>query len=294
MTRPDPAFHAGERAVQDRAGVPEDWRQRAARAIRPDMSAQHQAFFESLPLLFVGLRDGQGRPWATICPLPDGAQATRERLSARSRPLLADRLDLDLRPGSKVAVLGLDFATRRRNRMNGVITETAAERMTIQVEQSYGNCPQYISPREMRPAAAPLPAPEGQPVAIQDAVARRILSTADTFFIASSATSGMDVSHRGGRAGLLRQREDGRLSFPDYPGNRYFNTLGNIEISGRAGLFIPEFASGEALLLTGRAVIDWSPARAARYEGAERMLDIHPEEVWHVRHALPRTRFAAE
>lgn len=288
MPRPDQIFHAGERAVQDRVGVPANWRQRAARAIRAEMSAQQQAFFESLPVLFVGLRDMQGRPWATVCQLPAGAQATRTRLKARTRPMLSQSLGLDLRPGIKAAVLGLNFATRRRNRVNGVVTAAAEDVLSITVEQSYGNCPKYIRSRDIRPSPAPLPPADGRRIAIGDAAAQRILTSADTFFIATYAKGGADVSHRGGMPGILRQNADGSLSFPDYAGNRYFNTLGNIEVCGRAGLFIPDFATGDAVLLTGRARIDWSSARAAEFEWAERVVDIYTEDVWYVRHALFR------
>ncbi len=294
MPQPDQIFHAGERAVQDRVGVPEDWRQRAAYAIRAEMSAQQQAFFESLPVLFVGLRDMQGRPWATVCPLPTGAQATRTRLTARTRTMLSQSLGLDLRPGSKAAMLGLDFAIRRRNRVNGAVTAAAEGVLSIAVEQSYGNCPKYIRTHDIRPPPAPFPPADGQRIAIGDAATQRILSSADTFFIATYAEDSADVSHRGGMPGVLRPNADGSLSFPDYAGNRYFNTLGNIEVCGRAGLFIPDFATGEAILLTGRARIDWSSARAADFEWAERVVDIYTEDVWYVRHAFPRDTPAEE
>ncbi|QDC10782.1 pyridoxamine 5'-phosphate oxidase family protein [Oceanicola sp. D3] len=287
MTRPEQVFHAGERAVQDRVGLPEKWRARAARAIRATMPEQHQRFFESQPMLFLGLRDMQGRPWATACMLPAAAQATPTRLTARARPVLAESIGLDLRPGANAAVLGLEFATRRRNRMNGVLCDVAEGSLSIEVEQSFGNCPKYIRTRDIRLPAAPLPPAEGARVALCDADAQRIISSADTFFIATHAKEGADVSHRGGMPGLLRQNADGSLSFPDYAGNRFYNTLGNIDVSRRAGLFIPDFTSGEAILLTGGAGIDWSPTRAAEFEQAERVVDIHPEEVWHVRHALP-------
>lgn len=287
MTRPDHVFHAGERAVQTRAGVPEEWRARAARAIRAAMPVQHQVFFEALPVLFVGLLDRQGRPWATACPLPFGAVATVTMLSAVTRPVLAETLGLDLRPGAKAAVLGLDFATRRRNRMNGAIATAPEGVLSIAVEQSYGNCPQYIRVRDTGLPAALFQPADARRVAIGDGAARRIISAADTFFIATYAKDGADMSHRGGRPGVLRLNWDGSLSFPDYSGNGYFNTLGNIEINGRAGLFIPDFDSGEALMLTGTARIDWSPERAAAFEGAERVIDIQPEDIWYIPFAQP-------
>ncbi|MFZ7094234.1 pyridoxamine 5'-phosphate oxidase family protein [Primorskyibacter sp. 2E233] len=123
--------------------------------------------------------------------------------------------------------------------------------MSIAVEQSFGNCPKYIWTRDIRPPAAPLPLAEGTRIAFGEAAAGRIISSADTFFIATYEKGGADVSHRGGMPGVLRQNAYGSLSFPDYAGNRYYNTFGNIEVSGRAGLFILDFASGEAILLTG-------------------------------------------
>lgn len=287
MTKPDDSFHDGERAVQDRSGVPADWRARAARAIRPAMPMQHQAFFESLPMLFLGLQDRQGRPWATLCPPPAGVSATAAELTASGRTVLADMLGLDLRPGAKAAVLGLDFATRRRNRMNGAIVRATEEALTIAVEQSFGNCPKYIQTRDLRRPAGPPPRATGGRVAADDAAVQRIVSSADTFFIATCAKGGSDVSHRGGKPGVLRANSDGALSFPDYAGNRFFTTLGNIEADGRAGLFIPDFASGDAILLTGRARIDWSADRAAEFGGAERVVEIQPDEVWHARDAFP-------
>ncbi|WP_342344726.1 pyridoxamine 5'-phosphate oxidase family protein [Vannielia litorea] len=266
----------------------------AARAIRAEIPASHRAFFEGLSVLFVGLLDVRGRPWATICPLPTGAQATPTRLTADARPALAAQLGLDLQPGSKAAALGLDFATRRRNRVNGVVIAAAEGQLSIAVEQCFGNCPKYIQTRDIRPPAAAVPPASGRRVAMGDVVTRRIIAQADTVFIATHASDGMDVSHRGGRPGVLRQNADGALSVPDYAGNRYYNTLGNIEVSGRAGVFTPDFASGEAIFLTGRAGIDWSAARAREFERAERVVDIQPEAVWYSPNAVPRATVAAE
>src|SRR3546814_14766932 len=67
---------------------------------------------------------------------------------------------------------------------------------------------------------------------------------------------GADVSHRGGRPGFVRVTEDdGRsvLTIPDFSGNQFFNTLGNIAINPRAGLLFVDFATGDLLTLTGRS-----------------------------------------
>ncbi|WP_243613176.1 pyridoxamine 5'-phosphate oxidase family protein [Shimia aestuarii] len=282
MTETPYVFHAGERAVQDRAGISAEWRSRAARAIRPEMLPQHQAFFENLPLVFLGLKDGFGRPWATVHLLPTRARASETTLTLPGLPVLAEQLGLDLCPGAKVATLGLEFETRRRNRMNGAIASATKSGLTVAVEQSFGNCPKYIHPRAINLPARSGPSALGERVTIDDPTTHAIISAADTFFIATSGDGGADVSHRGGTPGVLQIGKDGTLSFPDFAGNRFFNTLGNIETTGRAGLFIPDFTTGDAVLLTGHARIDWAPERAARIDGAERVIDLHPAAIWRV------------
>jgi hypothetical protein len=58
-----------------------------------------------------------------------------------------------------------------------------------------------------------------------------------------------------------------------------FNTLGNIAANPRAGLLFIDFESGRTLQLSGRAAIDWDPARAASFTGAERVLDFMLDQV---------------
>ncbi|ASM75463.1 pyridoxamine 5'-phosphate oxidase (plasmid) [Pseudosulfitobacter pseudonitzschiae] len=290
-------FHAGEIAVQDRAGVPPRTREMASRAMRDAMPAQHQEFFESLPLVFLALLDRRGRPWAVpVSGTPGFARAlSPKRLSLSHTPDLAEDFDLDTGPGASVGLIGIDLATRRRNRMNGQ-TASGGEGLEIAVEQSFGNCPKYIQTRAFELSRTDPPLPVRRQMPLKSDAVRSIIAGADTFFIASrgarvarNATEGLDVSHRGGRPGFLGINEDGTLSFPDFSGNRYFNTLGNIEADGRAGLLVPDFASGDALCLTGRAAVDWTSGRATAFAGAERIVDFVPDEIWHVEHALPAT-----
>jgi uncharacterized protein len=49
----------------------------------------------------------------------------------------------------------------------------------------------------------------------------------------------MDVNHRGGNPGFVRVESDGRtLVLPDYSGNLFYTTLGNIESDRMTSLFI--------------------------------------------------------
>jgi hypothetical protein len=83
------------------------------------------------------------------------------------------------------------------------------------------------------------------------------------------------------------QVEGQRLTWPDYGGNAMFNTLGNLHAHPYAGLLVPQFHSGGALILIGRAAIDWSPAQASSFAGAERVVTMEIERVVEQAGVLP-------
>ncbi|XLM22644.1 pyridoxamine 5'-phosphate oxidase family protein, partial [Chromobacterium piscinae] len=61
-------------------------------------------------------------------------------------------------------------------------------------------------------------------------------------------------SHRGGKPGFVKIDGD-TLTIPDFAGNGYFNTLGNLLRHPRAGLLFIDFSSGDTLQLAGRAEV---------------------------------------
>ena len=98
------------------------------------------------------------------------------------------------------------------------------------------------------------------------------------------------MGHRGGRKGFVRVDNDGALTIPDFPGNRYFNTLGNIVVTGRAGVVVPAFETGDLLLLTGDASVGMTARdqrEVALMQGAERLWRLSPHRGWWLRGALP-------
>ena len=93
--------------------------------------------------------------------------------------------------------------------------------------------------------------------------------------IATASEGGADVSHRGGPRGFVRlSREAGAtvLAFPDYRGNFFFNTLGNLHTNPRAGLLFADFATGDVLMLTGRTEVIWDGPELASFLGAQRVV----------------------
>ena len=108
-----------------------------------------------------------------------------------------------------------------------------------------------------------------------DAAARALIEGADTFFVATYADvegqRQVDVSHRGGNSGFVRVEADGTLTIPDFNGNLFFSTLGNIVLNGKAGLLFVDFATGDVLQLSGDAEVIFDSAEIGAFQGAERL-----------------------
>jgi hypothetical protein len=156
----------------------------------------------------------------------------------------------------------VEFATRRRVRINGVLTAAASNLLTVEVEQAYGNCPQYIQQRLFEPAGD-----SGHDLAgIRHATAlaeddAQLIRGADTFFLGTvNPERGADASHRGGPAGFVRLDGTTGLWWPDYQGNNLFNSLGNLAIDPEAALLLFSFRDGRALQLSGTASVEWDHA----------------------------------
>lgn len=299
-------FHDGEAAVQTRAGVRAKVQTTGQRMIRDAMPAQHRELFGKLPMLLVGSLDAQRRPWASILVgRPGFVAASDERtLHIAARPAHADPLAAHLALGVPLGLLGLEPQTRRRNRMNGTVIALDAAGFTVGVDQSFGNCPQYIQAREPRwvqePAAFSAPRPVDRLGPALNDAARALMRRADTLFIASASprarghggADGVDVSHRGGRPGFVRVASDstsGRivLTIPDFRGNNLFNTLGNIAAHPHAGLLFVDDRQGDVLQLTCGAALVWDGAELQSFAGAQRLLRLSVDEALWMPGALP-------
>jgi predicted pyridoxine 5'-phosphate oxidase superfamily flavin-nucleotide-binding protein len=271
-------FHADELTAQSLAGLSAN-----SAAIRPFMPDQHRAFFAMLPYLFIATADRRGWPLASVLT---GAPGFVRSPDPTTLFIAASPVD-GVASGAEVGLLGLDLTNRRRNRANGRVAAVSDAGFTVAVRQSFGNCPQYIQTRKPAPRATSPGAVER--LAVLDDDARQLIATADTFFVASrsradAANGGLDISHRGGRPGFLDLRDD-TLVVPDFRGNRYFNTLGNLLGDPRAGLLFIDFVSGDLLQVQGLVAIDWMPDPAIA--GAERTWRLRFEAATRQRDAFP-------
>jgi len=270
------------------------------RIIRDFMPDQHREFFAQLPFFILGWLDERARPWASVLAGAPGFLSSPDarRLHVAARPLGGDPLHGALRDGAFVGGLGIEFRSRRRNRVNGKLAiDDDGRGFTIIVDQSFGNCPQYIQVRDLgRPASAAVVAADPAVSADRfDPAARKLVAASDTFFIASHfgddvsrREHGVDVSHRGGLRGFVRIVDERRLEFPDYRGNFMFNTLGNLTANPRCGLLFVDFGSGDTLQLTGRAEILWDFARDdPAWRGAERVIRFELDDMVRLPGAFP-------
>ena len=242
-----PPFNPDERDAQARAGGGP-----MTAPIRDTMAEQHRRFFEGLPYITVATAGPDGWPDAAVIAGPPGFIAAPDPTTLR-----VAAAGLSMAPGQPVGLLGIDLATRRRNRANGNVTSVGPDGFSLLVRESFGNCPKYIQRRDVTPC--PRTAGPIEELTGLDSSARATIAMADTVFVASRARAGLggaDMSHRGGRPGFIHV-EANRLTIPDFDGNRYYNTLGNLLGDPRAALLFIGFDTGDLLQVRGVVSIEW-------------------------------------
>ncbi|MEM7612833.1 MAG: oxidoreductase, partial [Pseudomonadota bacterium] len=155
--------------------------------------------------------------------------------------------------------------------------------LRLKSDQHLGNCPKYITARQLQPFSR-------NPEVVLDRFdsfdgslpdsCRALIERSSTIYLATRhvpetasgpyAEQDMGLNHRGGAPGFVRVyeepsstevtgpgvSEDARTTYvvlPDYSGNRFYQSLGNVESDGLVGLTFPDFSTGDMLYLTGIA-----------------------------------------
>ncbi|MFD8812729.1 pyridoxamine 5'-phosphate oxidase family protein [Streptomyces sp. NPDC059627] len=248
-------YHAGSRALQEQTGLREA-ADHVGRAVGDHIKPVAAAFLELQPLLVIGAADpANGRVWASpLSGEPGFVRATSSRqISVTGGPVPGDPLaDALAQPDIPVATIALDPRTRRRMRLNGTSRPTSAG-LAVTAERVFANCPKYIQRRAeywWDPHGRPGPSRHGVELTGPQAA---FVAASDTFFLSTTGPSGVEASHRGGNPGFVQVISPTELSWPDYPGNAMFLSLGNLVLDPRAGLMFLNWTDGTALHLTGRA-----------------------------------------
>lgn len=288
-------WHDGERWLQIKTGVSDEKSVARGNFIRSIMPDQHREFFSQMPFMVFGAVDRQGDPWASFISGHPGFVNSRDNqhLSFAASVDPQDPISSGFSDKASVGLLGIELHTRRRNRLNGKISALQKDEFSIQVDQSFGNCPQYIHRRDYEFTRSPHEHSSEAPIELapSDARLKSWITAADTFFVSSYADIDgerqVDVSHRGGKPGFVHMDPDFTLTIPDYSGNSFFNTLGNFIKNPKAGLIFPDFETGDVLQLTGAADIILDSPDIENFEGAKRLWTVKPHKIILRPKALP-------
>jgi uncharacterized protein len=265
--------HAGELHVQRMRNAPADQSSYISGAINDEMSSQHVDYYRQLQFLPIGALDASGKPWVTILCNPTVTAPTNALLQVTARVNAADPFVVAARSSTsrpiQFAGVGIDFRRRSRVKIAGVVESAALSahsdgdtqlNIALQTKEHMGNCPKYITIRQLRPLRrAPITTSFQKHLPTQ---AVDLLEKASTIFIATrhhdqdERESDMGCNHRGGPKGFVRYLEDENgayLVLPDYSGNRFYQSLGNVETDPVMGIAIPDFTTGDLLQVSGSA-----------------------------------------
>ena len=271
----------GEQAVHKQLHVPTSGRQNPTAAGLPPAYGHRVSIS---PLLAIGTLDDQGRPWTSIWggesgfarPIARGVLGLQSVVDKAHDPvvqaLLGGAAEGELvRPevDKVMSALSIDLETRDRVKLAGKMMvgavagqpeskDVGEAQLAMLVQESLGNCPKYLNKKTIR---AHLPSPR---LVSSDlplpAEALSLIEQADMFFLSSTNGKTMDTNHRGGPAGFIRvlsnsPSEDGGdgvvLVYPEYSGNRLYQTLGNLHTDPHIGIAIPDYTTSDVLYLTG-------------------------------------------
>jgi uncharacterized protein len=252
-------FHDGEIAVQDRAGE-RDLACRHGGAISSRIVPAALPFLARQRLLALSAAADDGQLWTSVWYGEPGfvQSADGQRVSILRSLMAASHDDPVLRclaTGRDLGILAIEFASRRRLRINGTVEAISADEIGVFVRESVPNCAKYIQRRQPQDVSSATssrrPTEFGRSM---DEERRALIERADTAFVGSlHPARGVDASHRGGAPGFIRVIDATTLRVPDYPGNSMFMTLGNYAIDSRASLAALDFERGHVVSLSGSA-----------------------------------------
>jgi predicted pyridoxine 5'-phosphate oxidase superfamily flavin-nucleotide-binding protein len=262
-------FHEGELATQRRAGVEAEAGRLESMLDSSDLSDGAARLLASQRFAALTGRDHEGVLWVSPLAAPPGfLRGLAGVLHVSSAPRDGDPLH-EIQAGQQVGLIAIDFATRRRLRINGELVGADHASLTVRIDQSYGNCPKYIHRRTFDVAGLATPSKHPRRATLLDPAHQTMIAASDTFFLGTThPTRGSDASHRGGPPGFVRVDSPSRLWWPDFPGNNMFNSYGNLAVDDEAALLFLDFDTGAALHVSGTAHVRWTSPGAAGDDGA--------------------------
>ena len=158
--------------------------------------------------------------------------------------------------------------------------------LVTKIDQSLGNCPKYLNQYEIHPVAivrskllhtGPTLPEEG----------KALIAKSDMFFLSTITETDQDVNHRGGPSGFVRVISSSEIIYPEYSGNRLYQSLGNLRLNPKIGIVFPDYETGDALYITGTADILIGKDAAGMLPGSNLAVKVTIDEARLVKAGLP-------
>ncbi len=265
-------WHPGEKAIQERAGVAERMEVTGQRTVRDFMPDQHREFFEHLPFIVVGSVNDDLSTWATLLSGKPGfiSSPSPTTLEVEAVPDPRDPASEGIREFSSIGLLGVEFHTRRRNRCERHSSTASGQTFSLGRRSKLRQLPKVHPATRFRFRSRSVEPFSGsiEEATELDDEARATIMRADAFFVSTYVDREnrrqVDVSSRGGKPGFVRVDADGTLTIPDFAGNLFFATLGNILVNGNAGMTFVDFENGDLLQMSGDAKVLLNHRRSLR------------------------------
>ncbi|KAI4950294.1 hypothetical protein J4E91_004951 [Alternaria rosae] len=281
------------------------------------LTPQAAFMFQRAPLLAFGTLDAEEKPWTALWggepgfsePLGGGFVGTRTLVDGKHDPVVqavvgsGEKRDMSrTKDGKLVAGLAIDLMTRKRvktagHMIAGTIKDVDVEvegeenrkqtqlQLVTKIEQSLGNCPKYLNQYEIRPALV-MPELVSQASSLSEEGAA-LISKSDMFFLSTCAEDDMDVNHRGGPPGFVRIISPKTIAYPEYSGNRLYQSLGNLMLNPRIGITFPDYETGDVLYITGATETLAGTDASALLPGSNLAVQIRISECRYVKTGLP-------
>ncbi|KAJ0380988.1 hypothetical protein COL26b_000829 [Colletotrichum chrysophilum] len=312
-------WHEGELAVHNLLKVP----------TRPNptsagLPASYGYRIAAAPLLALGTLDNEDRPWTTLWggnagavarPIAEDVLGVRSKVDVADDPVIRALWGGEEREikegevvqpgggeGKVVSGLAIDLSTRDRVKFGGKMVAGAVTtvngngggelQIAVKVDESLGNCPKYLNKKDVRERESLVKGrvERGLPLS-EDAAA--VVTRADMVFLSSGTGETMDTNHRGGSKGFVRvaRNDDGgvEIIYPEFSGNRLYQTLGNLRVNPRVGVAIPDFDTSDVLYITGTASILVGQDAAAYLPRTKLAIKITASSAVFVKSGLPFT-----
>ncbi|CAK8994649.1 unnamed protein product [Durusdinium trenchii] len=234
-------WHDGERILQRKQGTVHTSDEMGPHIYHKVIPSSYRDMVGPQPQFMASFFDPETKAlWASVIFAAPGfadcetSEGTHIKVKAALDPRDGAAVDGLVRPGIWVGAVSIDFMTRRRNRFNGVIEKVDKNgHFLIKITQAFGNCPKYITRRQIQRMGQNLEFSASAEAEVSSSIgakASSVICRADMMYFGTGSEHGADMNIRGGSPGFVRVLNEKLICWPDYMGNGFYMSLGNVQL----------------------------------------------------------------